>query len=204
MSFNARALFVYLRTCPESGLTGIFRLHLEDVVDELGLAAEDIEPALKELDENAFIVRDVALPRWLWLPGAFSDAPGIFAANPNHRRAAEKWLLRVPPGLAQLFRKTYFAEEPERIPEPFRERIDEPFPVPIAEPYADHDTRDTRHAERGTNGPQGREEGIDQSDCSRCGRDSCEGCEPETAVLLDDRLALLRRQADEITRERVG
>jgi hypothetical protein len=196
MSFEARALYCYLRTCPEGGLTGIFRLYPEDVEGELGLAVKALSFALDELDGEGFIIRDVALPRWVWIPGAFADAPGIFAANPNHRRAAEKWLLRVPPSWAKAFRETHFKPFLDPIPEPFPDPIQEPSPEGIDEQEirdTQHATPDTRNAERTD---RKEERTLDVSDCPKCGRDSCEGCE---SVETADRLALLQRQAAEIT-----
>jgi hypothetical protein len=101
MPFGARALFPYLRTCPQGGLIGVFRLHDADVVEHLGMPAKQVPAALRDLEEHAFIVR---LGKWVWIPDALTTAPGMSPANRNHRRAVEKALQQVPPPLIARFR----------------------------------------------------------------------------------------------------
>jgi hypothetical protein len=179
LSFEAKAVYCYARTCPAGGLVGIFPLRPEDIRDELGLGARRAKRALAELEAAGFIQR---VRNWVWLVSAFEDTPGIRRENAKHRTAALKAVAHVPDELAFAFRNLYGlnTEAPTES-----DTNPDLYPIHV-------DVTVTGDGDERTH----KEEGIDSSDCPRCGRDACEGCEES----VDDRLALLRRQADEITR----
>ena len=123
LSFEAHALFVYLRTCPAGELLGIFRFHADDAVDHLRIPRERVEPTLRELENNAFIQRH---GRWVWVVDSFESTPQMSVANPNHHPAIRKALDRVPPVLADRWCRLYGFDLisdpiPGAIPDPIRD-----------------------------------------------------------------------------------
>jgi hypothetical protein len=104
LSFHARALFVYLRTCPAGGLLGVFRFHPDDAADDLGIPAAAVGPALDELDRDGWIERS---GRWLFVIDSFSSTPGMSLRNPKHEVAVRRALSLVPKGLAASWERVY-------------------------------------------------------------------------------------------------
>jgi hypothetical protein len=163
LSFEAKAVYCYARTCPAGGLVGIFPLRPEDIRDELGLGVRRAGRALAELEAAGFIRR---LRHWVWLLSAFADTPGMRSENPKHRTAALRAVANVPDELAFAFRNLYGFNtdaQTETGTNPIHVAVDVTGDV-------DGDERT-------------RKEGEKES-------------EP-----VERRLALLRRQADEITAE---
>lgn len=104
LTFEAKALYCYLRTCPAGGLVGIFRFHPDDAHEDLGMPHAATERALEELEAGGWIRRE---RRELWIIDAVATTPGISLANPKHRVAIEKALVQVSPVLAEAFRALY-------------------------------------------------------------------------------------------------
>lgn len=120
LSFEAKSVYMYAKTCPAGGLVGIFPLRPEDVRDDLGLGLRLAERALRELEAAGFIRRERA---WVWIVDALATTPGISTSNQNHTIAAQKALAHVPDNLAEECRNLY--------------RLNDPGPIPIGHPIAD-------------------------------------------------------------------
>jgi hypothetical protein len=131
LSFHARALFLYLRTCPVGGLLGIFRFHPDDAVDDFGFPADAVAPALDELAREGWIRRE---GRWIWVIDSFATTPGVKLTNRNHRAAVQKALALVPKGLAHAWTRT---EGFDPIADDIRDLIPDPIGDPIANGNAD-------------------------------------------------------------------
>lgn len=104
LTFEARALFCYLRTCPAGGLVGIFRFHTDDAVEDLGMPAKKVGTALDELERCSFIRTN---GRWLWVIDALETTPGVTLKNGKHCTAVMKALREVPAALAEVFADVY-------------------------------------------------------------------------------------------------
>jgi hypothetical protein len=132
MSYHARSLFCYLRTCPVGGQLGIFRFHTDDATDDLGIPSEAVAPALTELEEHGWIVRE---GRWVWVVDSFATTPGMSLKNQNHRTAVRKALLQVPNGLATAWARAYGLDG---YPIPTRDPIVDPIPNGITDAHTNH------------------------------------------------------------------
>jgi hypothetical protein len=113
LSYDARALLCYLRTCPAGSLIGIFRFHPDFAHADLGIPADRIEPALRELEESGFIQRHEL---WLWIVDAVAATPNVSLQNEKHRIAVVKALQQVDDVLAQKFRRNHSFTDTQSIP----------------------------------------------------------------------------------------
>jgi hypothetical protein len=172
LSFEARALYCDLRTCPAGGLVGIFRFHPDDAHEDLGMGQDAIGRALDELEQGGeWIRRD---GRWLWIVNAFATTPNVTLSNEKHAVAVEKALVQVSSRLADEFRCVYYS--PDRLSDSY--------------PDSPSDSHARAH-------PDGYLNHVDvNGDGDADGRIHKEEGKESDAV--DRRLALLQRQAREI------
>lgn len=129
LTFEAKAVYLYAKTCAAGGLVGIFTLRPEDVRDDLGLGPKLAERALRELEAAGFIRRHRA---WVWIVDALATTPGISTSNRNHVIAAQKALAHVPDNLADACRNLYGLNGGGAIP------IEDPIADPMPDGMPDH------------------------------------------------------------------
>jgi len=106
LSYSARVLLIYLKTCPAgAGITGIFTLRHQEVREHLGLSKKKTDEALRNLEDATWIRTE---GRFVWVIDQMGSAPSISMKNPKHRVAAERALSLVPHlNLAREFRNYY-------------------------------------------------------------------------------------------------
>jgi len=106
LSYSARGLLIYLKTCPAgAGMTGIFTVRPQEVREHLGLSKKATDKALRDLEAAAWIKTE---GRFVWVIDQMRSAPSISMKNPKHRVAAERALSLVPHlKLAREFRDHY-------------------------------------------------------------------------------------------------
>jgi hypothetical protein len=178
LSFEAKAVYAYAKTCPAGGLVGVFPLRPEDVRDDLGLGPRLAERALRELEAAGFIRRERA---WIWIVDALGTTPKIVLENGKHRVAALKALAHVPYNLAFACRKLYGLN-------------DAPDDESDTNPHLNQDHGDGDGGDGDGDGSS--EEGKGKEIFVVDGADA-----------IEERIALLRRQGEEITagdRRRTG
>jgi hypothetical protein len=151
LSFNARAVYVYLRTAPTGSLLGILRVHPADIEDDLGLAADLAARALDELERTGWIQRE---ERWLLINDAFATTPGIVLRNPNHHATIRRALAQVPNTLATEWKRLNRFEPRDPISDQIGDPIGEPIPDGNGEPMGDHGYVNGDGNGNGYDGPQ--------------------------------------------------
>jgi hypothetical protein len=92
MSEDARALAMYLLTCPHGTISGAFRLPDGYVCDDLQWSAERVNATLSELLSKGFANR-CETTKWIWIIKHFEwNKP----ENPNQLKSAKKIAESIP------------------------------------------------------------------------------------------------------------
>jgi hypothetical protein len=90
---NAQVLAMYLMTCRDSRMTGIFSLAISTIMRELGMAREDVIRALNDLESAKFAAYDHE-EEVAWVPNLSFYQVGESLTHKDHRRkGVEKNLL---------------------------------------------------------------------------------------------------------------
>jgi len=182
LSFEAKALYTYLRTAPQGRALGAFKLHLADVFEHLGLPEQPAARALAELQENGFVQ---SFPRsWIWVIDTLTSNTPMTPTNRNHRDAVAKGILEVPNDVAHAIRCAY----PEWFGDPIAHAIPHGLRDGTAKPPTDpmRDQEDVNGAGSGTNVPQGREKDPPPSSEQQQQKSNEPSTQPQRVVPMPD------------------
>lgn len=139
MSEDARALALYLLTCPHGNLLGLFRLPIAYAADDLQWASERVSKGFTELFGKGFCRRDSSTD-WLVILKFLRWNP---VENANVAISAERLFVSIPECEPKYLCAQAILLNPKHFSEPFRKGIEtvskqyrtpEPLPEPLPEP----------------------------------------------------------------------
>ena len=93
LSPHAKLVLYTCRVCVQAGPAAIFRYYAELLRAQTGLTARQLEAALVELEQGAWISREGHV---LWVRNGLRFDPYTTLANDNHKKSVENWLRGLP------------------------------------------------------------------------------------------------------------